>query len=136
MARYIALIDGDDGNYGVVFPDLPGCYSGAPTLDGTLPMAIEAARLWAESMASAGNPIPEPRGLETLRNDPDYAEAFADGAIVMLVPLLLDAGRAARANISMDAGLLASIDEAAGARGITRSAFLAGAAREKIASEG
>jgi hypothetical protein len=38
--------------------------------------------------------------------------------------------------ISLDSGLLAAIDEAAAARGLTRSAFLASAAREKIAAEG
>jgi hypothetical protein len=49
--------------------------------------------------------------------------------------LLIDVGRPAKANLSLDAGLLAAIDEAA-ARGLTRSAFLAGAAREKIESGG
>jgi len=51
-----------------------------------------------------------------------------------MVPLLIDVGRPAKANLSIDAGLLAAIDEAASARGLTRSAFLAGAAREKIES--
>jgi metal-responsive CopG/Arc/MetJ family transcriptional regulator len=46
--------------------------------------------------------------------------------------LLLDSGRAVRANLSLDAGLLDAIDEAAKAHGLTRSAFLASAAREKI----
>src|SRR5260370_483265 len=46
------------------------------------------------------------------------------------------AGRPARADLSLDAGLLSAIDEAAAARGLTRSAFLAGAAREKIESGG
>ncbi|MGO8972077.1 MAG: hypothetical protein ACLQNV_00915, partial [Steroidobacteraceae bacterium] len=44
----------------------------------------------------------------------------------------LDAGRPVRANLSLDAGLLDAIDEAAKAHGLTRSAFLASAAREKI----
>ena len=35
----------------------------------------------------------------------------------------------------MEAGLLAEIDEAARRRGLTRSAFLASAARDKIAAE-
>jgi metal-responsive CopG/Arc/MetJ family transcriptional regulator len=48
------------------------------------------------------------------------------------VPLVLDAGRAVRANLSLDAGHLDAIDEAAKAHGPTRSAFLASAAREKI----
>ena len=37
-----------------------------------------------------------------------------------------------RANISLDAGLLAEIDDAARQRGVTRSAFLAAAARDRI----
>jgi hypothetical protein len=47
----------------------------------------------------------------------------------------MDAGRAVGVNLSLDAGTLAAIDEAANARGLTRSAFLASAAREKIAHE-
>ena len=49
---------------------------------------------------------------------------------------MLDAGRPVKANLSLDAGLLDPIDEAAERRGLTRSAFLASAAREKIESEG
>jgi len=37
-----------------------------------------------------------------------------------------------RVNVTVERGLLNQIDEAAGARGLTRSAFLAQAAREKI----
>jgi len=40
------------------------------------------------------------------------------------------------ANLSLDAGMLEAIDEAANARGLTRSAFIASAVREKIAKEG
>jgi hypothetical protein len=52
------------------------------------------------------------------------------------VPLVLDAGRPVKANLSLDAGLLNAIDEAAERRGLTWSAFLASAAQEKIESEG
>ncbi len=47
-----------------------------------------------------------------------------------------NSGRPVKANLSLDAGLLDAIDEAAKRRGLTRSAFLASAAREKIESEG
>ena len=53
-------------------------------------------------------------------------------AMVATLPLLRESGKLARANVSMDAGLLASIDEAASARGLTRSSFLASAARDKL----
>ena len=48
MARYIALVDGKAGAYGVTVPDLPGCTSGGTTTDEALRNAIETIRLWAE----------------------------------------------------------------------------------------
>jgi hypothetical protein len=59
-----------------------------------------------------------------------------EGGVFAYVPLVLDTGRPVKANLSLDAGLLNAIDEAAERRGLTRSAFLASAAREKIESEG
>ena len=134
MARYVALVDGEAGAYGVVVPDLPGCTSAGVTTDDALRNAIEAVRLWAEDAIADGEELPAPRSVEVVRSDTDVAAALAEGAALAIVPLLIDAGRSARANLSIDAGLLASIDEAAAARGLTRSAFLAGAAREKIES--
>ncbi len=49
---------------------------------------------------------------------------------------MADRGRPVRANLLLDAALLEAIDEAAKARGLTRSAFIASAAREKITAEG
>ena len=136
MARYVALVDGRAGAYGVTVPDLPGCTSGGSTTDEALRNAVEAIRLWAEDAIADGEELPQPRSVETLRADPEVSEAIAEGAALAFVPLLLDAGRPAKANLSIDAGLLAAIDEAAKARGLTRSAFLASAAREKIESGG
>jgi HicB_like antitoxin of bacterial toxin-antitoxin system len=76
--------------------------------------------------------LPEPRSVAELRADPEVRAALADGAALAVVPLILEAGRAVKANLSLDAGLLAAIDEAAAARGLTRSTFLASAARAKI----
>jgi predicted RNase H-like HicB family nuclease len=136
MSRYIALVDGKAGAYGVVVPDLPGCTSAGKTTDEALRKAVEAVRLWAEDARADGEKLPRPRSLEALRADPAVAEALAEGAAVAIVPLLLDAGRPAKANLSLDAGLLEAIDEVATAHGLTRSAFIASAAREKIAKGG
>jgi len=132
MARYVVLIDGETGAYGVTVPDLPGCTSGGSTTDEALRNAMEAIRLWAEDAIAEGEELPPPRSAEKLRADPEVAQAVAEGAALAIVPLLLDTGRPAKANLSIDAGLLTAIDEAAAARGLTRSAFLASAAREKI----
>jgi hypothetical protein len=64
--------------------------------------------------------------------DADVNEALSRGATTMLIPLLADPGRTVRVNVTVERGLLDQIDEAAKARGLTRSAFLAQAAREKI----
>jgi predicted RNase H-like HicB family nuclease len=134
MPRHVALVDGSAGAYGVTVPDLPGCTSGGSTTDEALHNAVEAVRMWAEDAIADGDKLPQPRAAETLRADPEVAKSIAEGAVLAIVPLLLDAGRPAKANLSIDAGLLAAIDEAAKARGLTRSAFLASAAREKIES--
>jgi predicted RNase H-like HicB family nuclease len=132
MPRYIALVDGKPGAYGVVVPDLPGCTSGGKTVDAALRNAVEAVRLWAEDARAEGEAMPRPRTIEAIRRDSEVAAALAKGAVLAVVPLLLDAGRPAKANLSVDAGLLEAIDEAAEAHGLTRSAFIASAAREKI----
>ena len=82
-----------------------------------------------------GKKIPKARPIEKLRRDPEVAAALRDGAVLASVPLIVDAGRTVRINLSLDAGTVAAIDEAANARGLTRSAFLASAAREKIVND-
>ncbi|MDR3462029.1 MAG: type II toxin-antitoxin system HicB family antitoxin [Beijerinckiaceae bacterium] len=133
MAHYIGIIDGSAGAYGVVFPDLPGCASMGATIDEAFRNGVEAVRLWVEDARGDGDSVPEPRDMDALRADEDVKSVLAEGGSFVSVPLLLDTGRPARANVSIDAGLLAAIDEAAKERGLTRSAFIASAARDKIA---
>jgi predicted RNase H-like HicB family nuclease len=129
--RYIGLLDGKRGAYGVAFPDLPGCTAMGRTMDEALRNAAEAAVEWSEI---GSGPLPQARSLEALLKDPEVKEALAEGSSLVVVPMIRDANRPAKANISLDAGLLEAIDDAARAHGLTRSAFLATAAREKIAS--
>jgi hypothetical protein len=78
--------------------------------------------------------IPEPRSIEEITNDPDVREELAVGGVIASVPLVMDSGRLAKANISLDAGLLQVLDETARTHRLTRSAFIASAIREKIAA--
>jgi len=87
MSRYIALIDGKVGAYGVVVPDLPGCTSGGKTMDEALRNAVEAVRLWAEDARADGERLPKPRALEILRNDAELWAALREGAALAVVPL-------------------------------------------------
>jgi predicted RNase H-like HicB family nuclease len=131
--RYGAIVDGKRGAYGVVIPDLPGCTAMGKTIDEALANAASAATAWATVAKADGMPIPKARPIEVLRRDPEVVAEIAEGGTLVIVPLLLDAGRAVKANLSLDAGLLEAIDEAAKAHGLTRSAFITSAAREKIA---
>ena len=98
---------------------------GAPSTR-LLQHAMEAGE-WAQAI-----PAPRPRLLETLRDDPDVKAALADGAVLAVVPLVFNSGKGVKADISLDAGTLQAIDEGAAAHGLTRSAFMASAALEKI----
>lgn len=136
MTRYVALLDGKAGGFGVVVPDLPGCTAMGKTVEDAQRNAVAAVRDWVEDARAAGEAVPAPRAADRVRRDPDVAAALAEGAAMLIVPLILETGRPARANLSLDEGLLVSIDEAAAAHGMTRSAWIAAAARAKIAAEG
>jgi predicted RNase H-like HicB family nuclease len=126
--RFFALLDGKRGAYGVTFPDLAGCTAMGDTVEAALRNAADAAYEWSEATGKT----PRPRPFEALRADPEVKRALAQGASFVTVPIIRESGRAAKANISMDAGTLAAIDDAAEAHGLTRSAFIASAALEKI----
>ena len=134
--RYAVVIDGEPGAFGLWVPDMPGCTSMGATVDELLQNAQEALRMWAEDALADGETLPAPRSFDEIAKESDVAEALKQGAALAIVPLLIETGRPVKANLSLDAWLLAAIDDAAAARGLTRSAFLSSAAREKIAAEG
>lgn len=136
MTRYTALIDGVAGAYGVVFPDLPGCTAMGGTLDEAIVNAAEAMRDWAEVTEEMGGTVPVPRPMEALRGDPQVVRALAEGASLASVPLVRATGRPAKANLSIDSGILAAIDAEAERRRLTRSAFIELMAKESLPALG
>ena len=129
--RYVSFIHRDDASYGVSFPDFPGCVSVGDTVDEAVRRGGEALAFHIEGLLDDGEPIPAPRSIDAIKADPDLAE-WRRGADFVLVPLLLDRGSSRRVNISLDRGLLEAIDDEARRRRMTRSAFLATAARHEI----
>jgi predicted RNase H-like HicB family nuclease len=126
MTSYIGLIRKDtDSDFGVDFPDFPGCISAGTTLDEARRMAQEALELHVGGMIEDGEALPVGSSLETIMADPENADAVA---FVVTVPEAAD--RTVRVNITLPERLLRRIDE----RAKNRSAFLARAA-EKALSE-
>lgn len=135
MKRYFALLDGAPGAYGIAFPDCPGCTAMGVDENEAYANALAALGEWIHDAMATGE-LPEPLTIEALRRDPDVVAALAEGAVFVAVPLVIESGRSVKANISLDQGLLDAIDAAAKRSGLTRSAFLSSAAREKIAAAG
>ena len=122
--RYpIAIETGDETTaFGVVVPDLPGCFSAGDTLDEAMVGAEEAAAAWIDATLDAGGAIPAPSSLEALRNNPDYM-GWAFG-VIMVDPALLD-DTSERVNITLPRRVLSRLDAMAKAAGESRSGFIA-----------
>lgn len=128
MRYFIGVVHKDpDSAYGIEFPDAPGCFSAADTLDDLPGNASEALALWFEDA-----PMAEPRDLDAVRQDPDVVQAMASGAFLLAVPLIAMTGRTVKANVTLDAGLLKAIDAVAKRRRVTRSALIADALRREL----
>lgn len=126
MAAYIALVRKEKGtNYGVDFPDFPGCVSGGASLDEAWRNAREALELHIEGMIEDGEVIPAPSALDDIMKD----KHNRDG-VVALVPGPEPRARAVRINVTIDENLLRQIDDVVGERG--RSAFIARVARDNL----
>jgi len=128
MTHYIALIHKDaDSDYGVSFPDLPGCVTAGTSLDEARSFAEEALALHLSGMAADGEAVPEPSSLEAIMNDPENRDSVA-----VLVPVKSEAPRAVRVNITLPEDVLARIDAYAERSGMNRSGFLAYAAKREM----
>ena len=68
------------------------------------------------------------RGALAIARDEDVREVLAEGGLLVQIPVLARSSKSSRVNINVDRGVLAAIDEAAAARQLSRSAFLAEAA--------
>ena len=108
--------------FGVVVPDLPGCFSAGDTLDEAIDNAREAIELWLETVIDDGGAVPEARPVAAHQANPEFA-----GWIwaVVSVDLASLSDKAERVNITLPARVLRRIDAAAKAAGESRSGFIA-----------
>lgn len=125
--RYpIAIESGDSQHaYGVVVPDLPGCFSAGDTLDEALTNSREAILLHLEGLLDDGKPFPAPTPIEQLQKKSTY-RGWTWAVVDIDVSQLGD--KAARINITLPQRILRAVDAHARKQGETRSGFLARAA--------
>src|SRR5690606_36295651 len=124
MKYPIAIEPGNENTaWGVVVPDLPGCFSAADDgIDQAIKNAEEAIGLWIEDAISNGESIPKPSNIAELQKTREY-----DGwiwAIAEVDPALID-DTTERVNITLPRRILALLDQRAKSAGETRSGYIA-----------
>ncbi len=134
MAKYFGVMQFHDDAITIVMPELPGFTFQTDTLD-TREAIAEAENVLADftgAMLDHGRDIPAPLSFpdgaklakELQLGDPDGGKSAC-----IVLSARPKGGKPKRVNISLDSGTLDMIDGAAQARKLSRSAYLAEAAR-------
>lgn len=117
---YIAYLHKDrNSDFGVSFPDFPGCITAGTTLDEAHRLAAEALAFHIAGMIDDGDKIPSPSSLDELATDP-----ARKGAVAFLVHFDPPTGKTVRVNITAREQQIELIDQLAGEAGMTRSAYM------------
>ena len=128
MRQYIGLIHKDaHSDYGVSFPDFPGCITAGRDLDDAHAMAEEVLALHVEGLIADGEALPEASSLETVMNDAENRDGVA-----ILVKVASPMAKAVRVNITLPEDVLTEIDTYAQKHGFTHSGFLAKPAKDSM----
>jgi predicted RNase H-like HicB family nuclease len=126
---YIAYLHKDaDSDFGVSFPDFPGCVTAGTTLEDARRMAMEALALHVRGLVEDGEKIPAPSTLDELADDPGLRKAVA-----VLIPLRASE-KTVRVNITARESQLKQIDRLAKKAGLTRSAYIVRSATSGFAN--
>lgn len=127
MAAYFGVIHKDtNSDYGISFPDLPGCISAGTTLDELDIMSREALRLHTEGMLADKEALPQPTEYD------DVHARYCQDADFVGVTLVTVSARTqrVRVNISLSKDDLTYIDTMARQHGLDRSGFMLFAAKQ------
>lgn len=130
--KYSIVIHKDqNSDYGVTFPDIPGCFSAGDSIEEAIFMAQEAAECHIEGLLLDSEPIPVPIPIEKHQNNRDYQNALWALIEIDISKLSL---KSKRVNISIPERLLNSVDHFAKNHGETRSGLLAQAVTEYMSA--
>jgi len=123
--KYLIAIEmgGPKKSWGVVVPDLPGCFSAADSgIDESIENAKEAIELWIEVALDQEMEIPRPSMITDLQKKKEYKGWI--WAVAEVDPALLS-DEIERINITLPKRVLSRLDAKAKKAGETRSGFIA-----------
>ena len=113
------------GGYDATFPDIPGCTAGGATMSDLLVNARARLTEKLKDLSDNGDSWPEASSMEAMQPN------TRPGAVLLLIDIEVD-DPPTRVNISIGERLLKRIDATAQKSGMTRSGFLAQAARVSL----
>lgn len=122
--RYPVLIEPgtEAAAFGVVVPDLPGCFSAGDTLDEALDNAKEAIALWIDTALDKGWTVPSPSSAAAVRALPGH-EGWMLAVVEVDDAALSDTIE--RVNITLPRRVLGRLDALAAESGRSRGAVVA-----------
>jgi len=125
--NFIAFLHKDrKSDYGVSFPDFPGCITAGKTFEEAHRNAVDALTLHLEGMREDGDAIPKPSTLDSLEK-----HSGRPGAMLILVDVPVDE-KTVRVNITARQSQIDTIDRLAESAGMTRSAYIVRSAMKEI----
>ena len=75
---YVAVVHKDaDNDFGVSFPDFPGCITAGRTFEEAKQMAVEALAGHVEAMIETGETVPDASTLDAVMRDPEFHDCVA-----------------------------------------------------------
>jgi predicted RNase H-like HicB family nuclease len=119
-----------NSDYGVIFPDIPGCFSAGASIEEAIAMSQEAAECHIEGMLLDSEPIPLASSIENHRDNPEYEDGLWALVNIDISKLFL---KAKRINITIPERLLTTVDHYARNHGESRSGLLSQAVTEYMA---
>jgi len=129
IEHFVGILHKDsDSEYGVSFPDFPGCVTAGKTLDEAKNLAIEALEFHVEGLLEEGIDIPLPTELEKIVQLKEYKDA----EFFLTIPVTITRAKSKRINITLPEDLIRIIDKFSRKKGLSRSAFLAKASEIAI----
>lgn len=130
MQYPIFIYKDETSDFGVIVPDLPGCFSAGSTIEEAISNAHEAIECHIEGLLLDGEPIPLLKPIEEHLNNAEFKKGLL---AVVEIDLSKISGKTIRINVSLPERFLEQIDEFTRQHGVNRSGFLVDAAMSYMA---
>ncbi|MGA2081888.1 MAG: type II toxin-antitoxin system HicB family antitoxin [Holophaga sp.] len=132
MRFYLAAVRKESCNdFVALFPGIPECVAFGSDTEELALVAADTLQRRLEACRDQGDPVPPPLSLEEAR----ARDEARDAEFFLAVPANLEEGPPVSCVIALAAGLWEQVDRHARLRGLTRSGFLALAARREMRNE-